>query len=375
MRKKTLKIFVNSFVVSLFTIWAVNGLFAVPEKRRNAEISIPDKNIALFFQHEAPTVNYSASTPVRAFSLAALAPKPAEREIFIDKNLFIFDDEEEGIRINSVEDAADIPLEYSAAASVFNPAKSMTASNDSQPVAERPAVVAAAAPQPATVADNVFAEEAGTNRTEPAAERQNAEKPAETAKTQLLAATLPQQADSEAIPLEFGNGAAEKVEIASKAPDNQIAMADGGKLNIDKIAVEQTAEATKAAPREWYEMSEKDTAGNTDSPWVVAKGTRNPKNNHVLDEDFYKGMSESEINAALNAPEKIAEDGKEVQVTKDTDKDRISFEADAGKTYTIDISETNINELKEQASTFLNQLHPDLINAKNELQTAIDLSS
>ena len=138
MRKKTLKIFVNSFVVSLFTIWAVNGLFAVPEKRRNAEISIPDKNIALFFQHEAPTVNYSASTPVRAFSLAALAPKPAEREIFIDKNLFVFDDEEEGIRINSVEDAADIPLEYSAAASVFNPAKSMTASNDSQPVAERP---------------------------------------------------------------------------------------------------------------------------------------------------------------------------------------------------------------------------------------------
>lgn len=293
MRKKTLKIFVNSFVVSLFTIWAINGLFAVPEKRRNAEISIPDKNIALFFQHEAPTVNYSASTPVRAFSLAALAPKPAEREIFIDKNLFVFDDEEEGIRINSVEDAADIPLEYSAAASVFNPAKSMTASNDSQPVA-----------------DNVFAEEAGTNRTEPAAERQNAEKPAETAKTQLLAATLPQQADSEAIPLEFGNGAAEKVEIASKAPDNQIAMADGGKLNIDKIAVEQTAEATKAAPREWYEMSEKDTAGNTDSPWVVAKGTRNPKNNHVLDEDFYKGMSESEINAALNAPEKSQKTAK-----------------------------------------------------------------
>ena len=62
-------------------------------------------------------------------------------------------------------------------------------------------------------------------------------------------------------------------------------------------------------------------------------------------------------------------------MTKDTDKDRISFEADAGKTSTIDISETNINELKEQASTFLNQLHPDLINAKNELQTAIDLTS
>lgn len=312
MRKKTLKIFVNSFVVSLFAIWAVNGLFAVPEKRRNAEISIPDKNIALFFQHEAPTVNYSASTPVRSFSLAALAPKPAEREVFIDKNLFVFDDEEEGIRINSVEDAADIPLEYSAAASVYGQTTGAEAAADSRPAEERPIVVADAA----TVVDDGSAKETGTDETQPDKAGRNAEQPAEPAKPQLLAAALPQQADNEPIPLEFGGGAAEKVEIASKAPDNQIAMADGGKVNIDKIAVEQTAELQKPAAREWYEMSEKDAAAKEDSPWVVAKGTRNPKNNHVLDEDFYKGMSESEINAALNAPEKIAEEGKEVQVAE-----------------------------------------------------------
>lgn len=78
------------------------------------------------------------------------------------------------------------------------------------------------------------------------------------------------------------------MEIASKAPDNQIAMADGGKLNIDKIAVEQTAEATKAAPREWYEMSEKDTAGNTDSRGWSPKGTVTPKTTMFLTKTFTK---------------------------------------------------------------------------------------
>lgn len=43
MRKKTLKIFVNSFVVSLFTIWAVNGLFAVPENEETRKYQFPTK--------------------------------------------------------------------------------------------------------------------------------------------------------------------------------------------------------------------------------------------------------------------------------------------------------------------------------------------
>ena len=62
-------------------------------------------------------------------------------------------------------------------------------------------------------------------------------------------------------------------------------------------------------------------------------------------------------------------------MTKEEETGRISFEAKAGKTYTIDMSETNVEELKEQATAFLKQLHPDLIKIKEELQSSIDQSS
>ena len=72
---------------------------------------------------------------------------------------------------------------------------------------------------------------------------------------------------------------------------------------------------------------------------------------------------------------KVYADGKEIEVTKEEETGRISFEAKAGKTYTIDMSETNVEELKEKATAFLKQLHPDLIKIKEELQSAIDRSS
>ena len=33
----------------------------------------------------------------------------------------------------------------------------------------------------------------------------------------------------------------------------------------------------------------------------------------------------------------------------------------SGRTYTIDMFETNMDELKEQATAFLKQIHPDLV--------------
>ena len=53
-----------------------------------------------------------------------------------------------------------------------------------------------------------------------------------------------------------------------------------------------------------------------ESPWVVAKGARNPKNNHVLEEDFYKGMNESEIADILNRPEAMADEDNQVQTAE-----------------------------------------------------------
>ena len=37
--------------------------------------------------------------------------------------------------------------------------------------------------------------------------------------------------------------------------------------------------------------------------------------------------------------------------------------------------ETNMDELKEQATAFLKQIHPDLVKVKEELGTAIEQSS
>lgn len=319
MRKKTFKIFVNSFAVSLFTIWAVNGLFAVSDKQKSTEVSIPEKNIALFFQHEAPTVNYSASTPVKTLSLAAPAPRTGGRDILIDKGLFVFDDMEDGIRINSIEDAADIPLEYSAAAQVNNTQPLKTANlNDSPMSAEE---TYSETDIFSTSSDKIYAS-AMLSESENNALSNNTELSAGTAAEDISntnaepPAVLASAENENAIPLEFGASAnEEKIEIANKAPENQIAMADGGKVDLEKIAVEQKAEKEDVVSREWYQMSETSSSAN-DNPWVVAKGTRNPKNNHVLDENFYKGMSESEIAAALTAPEKIAEADKEVQVAE-----------------------------------------------------------
>lgn len=72
---------------------------------------------------------------------------------------------------------------------------------------------------------------------------------------------------------------------------------------------------------------------------------------------------------------KVYVDGKEIAVTKDEKKDQISFEATAGKTYIIDLSDVNMDELRAYASSFLKQLHPDLVKVKTELQTAIEQSS
>lgn len=51
----------------------------------------------------------------------------------------------------------------------------------------------------------------------------------------------------------------------------------------------------------------------SDNPWVAAKGTKFPKNNAVLDAKYYKDADQ----AALEAPQGTAEDGKSVKLAAD----------------------------------------------------------
>ncbi len=100
--------------------------------------------------------------------------------------------------------------------------------------------------------------------------------------------------------------------------------------------------------------------------------------NNGLAQEFtvcYEGADASktfigEYEGITNA--KVFADGKAVSVTKDEEKGQISFEAEKGKTYVIDMTGANHEKLIEKAKAFLEKIHPDLSAVKEELQQAID---
>ena len=68
-------------------------------------------------------------------------------------------------------------------------------------------------------------------------------------------------------------------------------------------------------------------------------------------------------------------DGEKITVEKDIDKGQISFRAQQGKVYTIDLTGTNTEKLKEKAEEFLGEIHVDLVKIKEELKEAIATSA
>lgn len=72
---------------------------------------------------------------------------------------------------------------------------------------------------------------------------------------------------------------------------------------------------------------------------------------------------------------KVTVDGEPVQTTSAEDG-KITFTAEAGKDYKIDMMiDTSLAELKEKAENFLNTLHQDLVAVRNELQEAVNSNS
>ena len=89
--------------------------------------------------------------------------------------------------------------------------------------------------------------------------------------------------------------------------------------------------------------------------------------NFTIDQKWANGVAE-EFKICYDGDEKNAEfigeyrsitdakvfaDGKEVSVKKDLENGRISFKADAGKVYTIDMSGLNAELVKEYAEKYL----------------------
>lgn len=299
MKKKTLKIFANSFIVSLFAIWVVNELFLVAPTQSNRDLVIPEQSIVLFLQSDSAAALQGLAQPIKSAALAEPVMS-VDEDIKIDKDLFHWNGTtEKGYAITSVEDVADIPLEYAATQNVRRPLK-------------RPAIMKTADSSPASA----------PKKQQPAVDpSENAVKPSEKAAVSnalppLLAqksdtpVVLAQTDEDAVIPLQknFAQSVTGEIEVVDKAPQTQIAMA-GDLVVTGTVAIEKENREEAAAEKIWHPME----AAADDNPWVVAKGMKYPNNKQVI-EDFEK-VSESDIENILNKPESLEEDG-EVQVSE-----------------------------------------------------------
>lgn len=318
--KKTLKIFLTSFALSSFAIWTADELFLSVSSNQNQPIEIPQKNIALFFQNQSQNFPALAVKGVKEEKLATIIPVVSKEDSDINVNdyasLFALPNNAPAVNISSVEDVADIPLEYGAP-------KKIKKNEKKEDIAK------AILPVKKTIAEQVekhsdlinfksdFSNAVRENTPEKADNISKKEE-IKLAQVSLPAANLEIdtqsqtniESDSDIIPIENGQAQKEeKVEIVNNAPMSQVAMA-GPQITVDTLAIEQKEAEEQPQKREWHAMP----AVNNDSPWVVAKGNQYAKNSKIV-EDFADISTDAEIENLL-APKKMEEEGKEVQTAE-----------------------------------------------------------
>lgn len=318
--KKTLKIFLTSFALSSFAIWTADELFLSVSPNQNQPIEIPQKNIALFFQNQSQNFPALAVKGVRGEKLATIVPAVSKEDSDINVNdyasLFTLPNNAPAVNISSVEDVADIPLEYGAPKKIKKNEKKAN-------------IAKAVLPAKKTVTEQVEKHSDLINAKPDSsnAVRENASEKAENVnkkeEIKLAQVSLPAvnseinaqsqtntESDSDIIPIENGQAQKEeKVEIVNNAPMSQVAMA-GQQITVDTLAIEQKEAEEQPQKREWYAMP----AVDNDNPWVVAKGNQYAKNSKIV-EDFADISTDAEIENLL-APEKMEEEGKEVQTAE-----------------------------------------------------------
>ena len=310
--KKTFRIFLTSFAVSMFVIWTTNELlFSVSAPKSNS-IDIPQRSIALFFQNDNNVFSASNIKDIKSAKLEAIIKEQKKNDNFnIDYALFTVESETtDGIGISSVEDAADIPLEYA-------PVKSKKIS---KPIAENKKenhLASLQKPQPSKKeADmpSVDLTEHKAKSFEGIAEPQSSEPTKETAQditenTDKIIFIADKDKEStkkineaDFIPLEENKSAfaENKIKIEEKAPTSQIAMISSG--IADNNAISQINKKTETPKKEWASMSE------DENPWVVAKANVFAKNNKAV-EEYANSVTDEEVEKLLD-PDKIEQDGE-----------------------------------------------------------------
>ncbi len=325
MPKTALKTFALSFSVSLFAIFAANGVYWHNRSSETSEIKIPSKNIALFLRGE-PANPSNLSAPVKKIALNVLpeivsAPPPAhnepmtpEPEVILADNIDDFD----------VIDAPEIPLEIEPvtesettqsapvvqiAYADLAPAVELEPSVEAPPVNKTVAAEKIIIPPQTPPAADIHAlippplEAIAQSEPEPAPEPQPL----------LLAANDPDQP----VPLVHSHDelaeARTKVTIGSTQDLNQVALADKAipisSMEERKPASSDLPDAEVHTPA-WKPMAQK-AVPQSGSPWVTARAEGVLRNKKLADEAYYKKEKE-DVKKALNPRAATATDGVKV---------------------------------------------------------------
>lgn len=307
--KKTLKIFLVSFTLSSFAIWAANELFFSVTPSKTDKVAIPEKNIALFFQKNENIFPAVKTKVVKEARLAAVVPVVQENTNDEDHTILfgIERNAARAISIASVEDVADIPLEYGAPQKHHKklPAKQIAAKENTSLTQTAVSKKEEKLSAPQTIQPVVSAAKK---------EVENTQKDSQpNIQTLKVAATIKSEvsaAETDFIPFENSGTVTDdgKIEIVNTAPKSQIAMA-GDQISVDTLAIEQKDTETLPQKREWQPMVLDD-----ESPWVIAQANKYAKNSKAV-EDYAAKNDVAEIENLLS-PKKIEEADKEVKTAE-----------------------------------------------------------
>ena len=344
MKKTSLKTFVCSFVFSLFTIFTVDGVYFRNRFVRTEELKISNKNITLFLKNELKSTVSSKVIPVKKIALT-LPDKTSSSQILLQEDASLALESKSGKETlfasadqtpqtqkkQSAKEVSLIPLEIDPRLK----AKSQKIVedfdkiiNNSPPVDETEIIIAkdetdlnilsSENEKPEFVNKSpadLLPEQAGEIKPFLVAEAKSPNNLI--SKISASSAQAKQEDFSEPlIPIEKDGVPAKsngKIEIINSPDQNQLAMAEKNipiKSMISSSAKEGAGNTEKQGNR-WTTMAEKN---DIDEPWVVAKGTKHPKNSNVLDQEYYKNGEKENIRKAMGVSSSYSQQDNEIQL-------------------------------------------------------------
>lgn len=336
MEKAGLKTFVYSFVFSLFTVFGVNGVYLRAHSHTHPEIKIPSKNITLFLKDAVPSADTAAAVPAKKIVLSVLPEIKAQQEEIVDKIPLSVDDFLEQSSETKAVASNQIPLQTSAriTAEPVTEQSEKVISNFEKVISSPPpvdenellpkkmqqqkAAPSSSKPEPAEKEPLYFPENplqvAGHEQKRPenllTLPQDEKETPTVAAAKKIdeqpknAAVQTAEAAPQLLIPLEKDRGrinlAKNEVKTAGEAPANQVAL-NAKNVPIKSMAAADNRQnaAKKTSDGQWQSMEEKYAGKKSDNPWVVAKGSKFPRNEMVLEDKAYK-QDEEEIRKILS---------------------------------------------------------------------------